>query len=122
MGLFEEAETRAQPVATANGPKRPWLISNVRQRKMSVNLIDRKKLAVGWILIGLAVLTAIFCYVRDARQGIWGCFSVAVIGWTFVGGAKPKKEAVPPKRAYLYLVVLVVLTFAVGIFAAHYFR
>ena len=27
-------EKQAQPVATANGPKRPWLISNVSQRKM----------------------------------------------------------------------------------------
>jgi hypothetical protein len=29
---YGSAEKRGQPVATANGPKRPWLISNVRQR------------------------------------------------------------------------------------------
>src|SRR5688572_21502199 len=30
---FPVCVSDAQPVATANGPKRPWLISNVGQRK-----------------------------------------------------------------------------------------
>jgi hypothetical protein len=31
-------EERAQPGARANGPKRPWLILNVRQRKDAASL------------------------------------------------------------------------------------
>lgn len=89
---------------------------------MSADLIDRKKALVGRILIGLAILTAVICFFRDARTSIWGCLFVAFVGWGFVSGAKPKKERAPPKHAYLYFAVLVIFTFAAAILLAHLLR
>src|SRR4051812_35291831 len=37
---FSHREKRAQPVARANGPERPWLILNVRQRRWLFPLED----------------------------------------------------------------------------------
>src|SRR4051812_43666192 len=44
-------EPRAQPVATANGPAGPWLISNVRQKMNAVE--EKKKTSWAQIVFGI---------------------------------------------------------------------
>ena len=77
-------------------------------------------MVVGWVLIGLAASTAIFCYVRDVRSGIWGCLTVAVVGWSFVSGAKPKEEE-GPKRVRWYHLVFAVVSIVAGLLYGHFY-
>ena len=77
-------EKRAQPVARANGPKRPWLILNVRQNKASpMNTADQTfklqtqlstwsgtKMIAGWLVIvafALSGVGIILAFVGEVR-------------------------------------------------------
>ena len=35
--------------------------------------MDRKKWIVGWSILGLSAFVAVLLYVRDTREGMWGC-------------------------------------------------
>jgi len=40
---------------------------------MSAPIVDRKKWIVGWSILGLSAFVAVLLYVRDTREGMWGC-------------------------------------------------
>src|SRR4051812_6429727 len=57
-------ESRAQPVATADGPKRPWLISNVSRRKVSDTDFD---LELNRLFLGFGGAIALLVIIYASR-------------------------------------------------------
>jgi hypothetical protein len=58
-------EKRAQPGARANGPERPWLILNVRQKMKPIRLIT-----IGFTALLIGVLLTLFTPARRSADQV----------------------------------------------------
>jgi len=80
---------------------------------MSAPIVDRKKWIVGWSILGLSAFVAVLLYVRDTREGMWGCLIPISFGLILLLESRKKEEApLRPKkiRPGQWLVIVACLT------------
>ena len=88
---------------------------------MSADLVDRRRTAVGWAIIGLTALIIVFSYVRDSMTGsaISGSLIAVAAGLSLVSGSKKKEEVQKPFR--WYHLVFAALSIGAGVIFGYFY-
>lgn len=88
---------------------------------MSTDLLDRRKAAVGWAIIGLTAMIIVFSYVRDSMTGsvVSGSLIAIAAGFGLVSGSKKKEEVQKPFR--WYHLVFAALSIGAGVVFGYYY-